>query len=234
VYQFPTDDGVPSVGTNAVNSPAGVNAFLNIESQNAILQPVWPVTNPSVYPALNTTTGAPYNPDRNYNRPPRQNQWSIGIQRQITSNFIVEAAYVGNRVAWLNGPYGYLSQLSPADFAKYGLYPYPGTGPSGYSAVQNYSDYQLLSQPVNSTAVKTRLAAAGVGNGGLLLPYSNFPQTNSLLSALYPYPQFSSASAASTIPGAPATGTLIPLSVAESPTANSRYDSLQAKATKRF
>ena len=234
VYQFPTDDGVPTIGTNAVNSPSGVNAFLNIESPNAILQPVWPVTNPGVYPAVNTTNGAPYNPDRNYNRPPRQNQFSLGIQRQITPNFLVEAAYVGNRIVWLNGPLGYLSQLSPADFAKYGLYPYPGTGPAGYTAAQNYSDYQLLSQPINSTAVKSRLAAAGVANGGLLLPYSNFPQTNSLLSALYPYPQFSSASAASTIPGAPATGTLVPLQVAESPTGNSHYDSLQIKVTKRY
>ncbi len=234
VYQFTTDDGVPSIGTNAVNAPAGVNAFVNIDSPGAILGPVWPVTDPNVYPAPNTTTGAPYVPDRNYNRPPRQNQWSLGIQREITPNFIMEAAYVANRIAWLNGPLGFLSQLSPGVFAQYGLYPYPGTGPAGYTAAQNYADYQLLGQPLNSTAVKTRLAAAGVGNGGLLLPYTGFPATNSLLSALYPYPQFSSPSPSSTIPGAPATNTIIPLSVAESPTGNSSYDSLQVKATKRF
>ncbi|HJT87082.1 MAG TPA: carboxypeptidase regulatory-like domain-containing protein [Bryobacteraceae bacterium] len=234
VYQYTTDDGVPSIGTNAINAPAGVNAFVNIDSANAILAPAWPVTNPNVYPAPRTTAGAPYNPDRNYNRPPRQNQWSISLQRQITPNLMVEAAYVGNRIVWLNGPLGYLSQLSPADFAKYGLYPYPGTGPAGYSLAQNYADYQLLTQPLNSTAVQQRMAAAGVGNGGLLLPYAGFPATNSLLSALYPYPQFSSAAALSTIPGAPAPGTLIPLSVAESPTGNSRYDSLQAQVTKRF
>ena len=234
VYQYTTDSDIPTIGTNAVNAPAGINAFVNIQAPNAILQPVWPVTSASVYPAVNTTTGAPFNADRNFNRPPRQNQWSLGIQRQITPNFIVEASYVANRTVWLNGPLGFLSQLSPTDFAKYGLYPYPGTGPSGYTAAQNYADFQLLSQPVNSTAVKTRLAAAGVGNGGLFLPYANFPQTNSLQSALYPFPQFSSASAASTIPGAPATGTVGPLSVTESPTGSSRYDSLQAKVTKRY
>jgi hypothetical protein len=218
---------VPTIGSNAVNSISGVNSFINAQSPNFILQPVWPVTDPNVYPSHGTTVGAPYSPDRNYNRPPRQNQWSVGIQRQITPNFMVEAAYVANRVAWLNGPYGFMSQLSPATFAKYGLYPYPGTGPAGYTPAQNYADYQLLTQPLNSSAVEARM-------GGLLLPYTGFPATNSLLSALYPYPQFSATAAASTIPGAPASGTAIPLSVAESPTGDSRYDSLQAKATKRF
>jgi hypothetical protein len=234
VYQFPTDDGVPSIGTNAINAPSGINPFVNISTPNSILQPTWPVTDPNIYPARGTTTPAPYNPDRNYNRPPRQNQWSIGIQREITRDFVVEAAYVANRVAWLSccltigsvtsGPLGFLSQLSPAVFAKYGLYPYPGTGPTGYN---NYADYQLLSQPINSTAVQTRMLAAGVGNGGLLLPYTGFPVTNSLLSALYPYPQFS-------VAGTPTTLFSTALGTAESPTGNSKYDSLQAKATKRL
>src|SRR5204863_5865579 len=51
---------------------------------------------------------------------------------------------------------------------------------------------------------------------GLLLPYNGFPLTNSLQSALYPFPQFGA------------------LAVSEPPTGNSRYDSLQAKATKRL
>jgi hypothetical protein len=220
VYQFPTDDGVPTIGSNAVNAPAGINAFVNIESPNSILQPVWPVTNPSVYPTPGTTAPAPYNPDRQYNRPPRQNQWSIGVQREITPNFLLEAAYVANRDVWLNGTVagtpGFLSQLSPGVFAQYGLFPYPGSGPAGYTSAQNYADYQLLTQPINSAAVMARMKAAGVGNGGLLLPYTGFPLTNSLMSALYPYPQFGA------------------LSVAEAPTGGSRYDSLQMKATKRF
>jgi hypothetical protein len=224
VYQFPTDDGVTSIGSTAVNSPTGVNAFININSPNSILQPVWPVTNPNVFPAPGSAPGAtgnvPYVPDRQYNRPPRQNQWSVGLQREITPNFLMEAAYVGNRDVWLNGTVagtpGFLSQLSPSVFAQYGLYPYPGTGPSGYSLAQNYADYQLLTQPLNSTAVLARMKTAGVGNGGLLLPYTGFPATNSLLSALYPYPQFGN------------------LAVAESPTGGSRYDALQVKATKRL
>ena len=220
VYQFPTDTTLPSIGSNAVNAPAGVNPFVNIESPNAILQPVWPVTNPNVYPTPGTTTPAPFDPDRNFNRPPRQNQWSIGIQREITRNFLMEASYVANRDVWLNGTIngtpGFLSQISPAVFAQFGLYPYTGTGPAGYTSAQNYADFQLLSQPLNSTAVTSRMRAAGLGTNGLLLPYAGFPQTSSLLSALYPYPQFGA------------------LAVAEAPTGGTTYDSLQVKATKRL
>ena len=225
VYQFPTDDGVPTIGSNAVNAPAGINAFVNIGAPNAILQPVWPVMDPNIYPTPGRIGPAPLDPDRNFNRPPRQNQWSIGIQREITRNFVVEAAYVANRVAWLSaanpappattGAVGFLSQISDAVYARYGLHPYT-----------NYADYQLLTQPINSTNVMQRLAAAGVGNGGLLLPYSGFPLTNSLQSALYPYPQFSVASTG--------LGGVTPLLPSESPTGNSRYDSLQIKATKRL
>lgn len=231
LYQYTTDDGLPTIGTSALNSPTGVNPYVNINSANSILQPTWPATNPFVYPAPGVALGAtgnyPVAPDPNMNRPPRQNQWSIGFQRQITPNFTMEAAYVANRVAWLPGTAsgvsatafgtpGFLSQLSPAVFAQYGLYPYPGTGPAGYTPAQNYADYQLLQQPINSAAVMARMAAAGVGNGGLALPYSGFPLTNSLLSALYPYPQFGN------------------LGWSESPTGRERYNSLQMKATKRF
>ena len=134
---------------------------------------------------------------------------------------------MANRDVWLNGSTatasnpqdgtpGFLSQLSPALFDRYGLYPYPGTGPAGYSLAQNYADYQLLTQPINSAAVVARMKAAGSGVNGLILPYTGFPMTNSLLSALYPYPQYGN------------------LTIAESPTGRSKYDSLQMKATKRF
>jgi hypothetical protein len=226
VYQYATDDILPTIGSSAVNSPTGVNPFVNISTPNSILQPVWPVTNPYVYPApgvaLGATGNVPFVPDRNYNRPPRQNQFSAGIQREIMPNLLLEAAYVANRDVWLSttdcacGTPGFLSQISPAVFAQYGLYPYPGSGPAGYTLAQNYADYQLLLQPINSTAVISRMKAAGAGVNGLVLPYSGFPMTNSLLSALYPYAQYGN------------------LAVSGSPNGRSKYDSLQMKATKRL
>ena len=123
----------------------------------------------------------------------------------------MEAAYVGNRVAWLAGQLGNLSRLSPQTYAAYGLYPYPGTGPVGYA--NNNSDRNLLTQSISSAAVIQNEAAHGITN---LVPYSGFPTSSALQSVMYPFPQF---------------GALNP---SGSATGNSKYDSLQMKATKRF
>jgi hypothetical protein len=232
-YQFVGNAAGGVVAANGSYPLAGLNPYVNIETPGAIVAPTWPITDPNRYPVLGTvgagTGTVPIVPDANQNRPPRINQWSIGIQREITRNFIMEAAYVGNRGAWeqgaafaASGPLGFLSQISPATFAKYGLYPYPGTGPAGYNysgglpssvcTPGNDCDRYILTQPLTSTAVIQKLASVGIGS---VLPYSGFTGTT-LLSALYPFPQFGN------------------LAVSNSPTGDSRYDSLQVKATKRF
>src|SRR5581483_6578730 len=209
-YQFVGADAGGIVSTNGAYPLAGINSFVNIQTPGSIVQPAWPVTDPNRYPVLGTVGGGagtvPVMPDANQNRPPRINQWSVGIQREITRDFIVEASYVANRAVWINGagPLGFLSQISAEKYAKYGLYPYPGTGPAGYN---NDADRALLLRPINSVEVRSRLGNA--------LPYAGFPGTT-LQSALYPFPQF---------------GALGPTG---SPTGNSKYDSLQIKATKRF
>jgi hypothetical protein len=58
------------------------------------------------------------------------------------------------------------------------------------------------------------MAKAGIPNGGI--PYSGFAATNALSTALLAFPQFSG------------------LAQGYNPTGNSKYDSLQTKATKRF
>ena len=216
-YQFIAASAGGIVSTNGAYPLAGINPYVNISSPGSIVQPAWPVTDPNRYPVLGTVSGAPVMPDANQLRPPRINQWSVGIQREITRSFIMEASYVANRGVWeqgsafpASGPLGFLSQISPARFAQYGLYPYPGTGPAGYS---NDADRALLTQPLTSTAVIQKLAAAGIPYGGL--PYTGFAGT-SLLSAMYPFPQF---------------GALAP---SGSATGNSMYNSLQVKATKRL
>jgi Carboxypeptidase regulatory-like domain/TonB dependent receptor len=210
----------------AANSPSYIppaSQFVNIETPGSIVPPAWPVTDPNRYPVLGTTGGTPggFVPDKNQNRPPRANQFSIGIQREITRNFVMEASYVGNRVVWLpTGPLGFFSQISPAKYAQFGLYPYPGTGPCSTGAgvcasstYNNNNDRALLSLPLSSASVVQKLASAGITN---FLPYTGFPTSNSLQSALYPFPQF---------------GAIEP---STSATGNSKYDSLQMKATKRF
>jgi hypothetical protein len=218
-YQFVGAAAGGIVSASGTPALAGINPFINIQAPGAIVAPSWPVTDPNRFPLLGTVSGAPVMPDANQNRPPRINQWSVGIQREITRDFVVEASYVANRAVWINqfgaAPKAFLSQISPEEYAKFGLYPYAGTGPAGY----NYSipgnschpgndcDRALLQMPITSSAVLAKL--------GNVTPYSGFAGTT-LQSALYPFPQF---------------GNLLP---AGSPTGDSKYDSLQIKLTKRF
>ncbi len=229
--------------------------FVNDQTPGFIVAPIWPVTQ-NVWPVVGTagvTGQVPVLPDPNQNRPPRVNQFSLGFQREITRSFILEASYVGNRAAWLsqscaaastlvvqqtagcngNGP---LTHVSPQTYAQWGLWPYPGTGPcqaglSGLGTVCETSSYidapsgvsctagndcdrALLTLPLSSVVVQQHLAQWGITS---YLPYSGFP-TSSALSTIVgrPYPQYGAIGATST------------------PTADSKYDSLQVKATKRL
>ncbi|MBV8730545.1 MAG: TonB-dependent receptor [Acidobacteriia bacterium] len=233
-YQFAANAAGEVIGTNGVYplAPLPNNAqFVNIATPGAIVQPTWPVTDPNIYPPAPGILGAPnspfgpqtdpYVPDKNQNRPPRINQWSISVQREITRDFVLEASYVANRAVWLpGGPLGFLSQISPQRYAAFHLYPYPGTGPcsngSGVCAstsYSNYNDYLLLNQPISNPQVISNMASRGITS---LLPYAGFPTSSSLQSILYPFPQF---------------GAIEPTG---SPTGNSKYDSLQIRATKRL
>jgi hypothetical protein len=212
VYGF-TPDVNGSAATTALNGTQAPGSYINILSPGALPQPQWPVYDPGLYPAVGTVSSAPQALDRNAGRPPRQNQWSIGLQRELSRNLVIEASYVANRGVWWpssaigNGVnLGRLNQVSPAVFASLGLDPY-----------HNPNDNLLLSQPISSAQVIQR-----VGN---VSPYPGFPTTQSLLNALRPYPQFSAISVL---------GLASPLAVTNAPTGDTWYDSLQAKVTKRF
>jgi len=217
-YQFVGAAAGGIVSTNGAFPLSGINSFVNIQTPGAIVAPAWPIADPNRYPVAGTVGGTPagFMADANENRPPRVNQWSVGVQREITRDFVMEASYIGNRAVWIpGGPSAFLSQISPAEYAQYGLFPYPGTGPAGYNfsipgnACQpgNDCDRALLQMPITSAAVRAKLGNA--------LPYTGFTGTT-LQSALYPFPQF---------------GALAPTGSA---TGDTKYDSLQIKATKRF
>jgi hypothetical protein len=222
-YQFIANPAGGLVSASGTYPLSGINPFVNISTPGAIVQPSWPVTNPTIYPVAGTagvTGQTPIVPDANENRPPRINQFSVSIQREITRDFVVEASYVANRAVWLAGTLGRLSQISPQKYAQFGFYPYPGTGPCSSgggvcasTTYDNYTDRGLITQSLNSAAVVSHLAASGITN---YLPYAGFPATNSLQSALYAFPQFGN------------------LAITGSPTGNTRYDSLQIKVTKRL
>jgi hypothetical protein len=204
-YAVPPDIGLQNTA-QLINTPTGLNAFSTLNFPGTIPQPVWPNFDPGQTPLPGATTSSFLSLlDPGAARPARQNQWSIGIQREITPNTVIEAAYVGNRGVWWSGgtaaapigPLGYLNQVGPGAFAAYGLSPYT-----------NPADNNLLGQTLASAAVISR-----VGN---IVPYSGYATSNTLLNALRPFPQFST------------------IGVQNSPTGKTWYDSLQIKGTKRY
>ncbi len=104
-YQFNAPGfGIPALPNLSVGNPYG--------AANPYGNPTlfWPNFDNSKYPTrticpgtINGTCYAPQTPfiglDRSA-RPPRIFQYSVGLQREVTRNLVVEASYVGNRGAW--------------------------------------------------------------------------------------------------------------------------------------
>ncbi|HEV3333687.1 MAG TPA: TonB-dependent receptor [Bryobacteraceae bacterium] len=162
--------------------------------------PVPASTNPLVIPPASPFVSiAP-----NTGRLPRTFQWSIGFQRELTSNLVVDASYVGNRGAYWASPLlaglNY-NALTPQMLKADGL------------DITNRADTTLLNSQINSPAVIARFPYLANPNN----VYPGFPSTQTLLNALRPYPQWNG------IP--PFLGP---------PDGNTWYDSLQIKMTKRF
>ena len=184
----------PTVVTTSFGSPV-------MTLQNGIpasLAPApWPDYSVGQFPTPGTTTTPKVFIDQNAGRPPRQSQWSVGLQRQISPNFAVEATYVGNRGVWWNAPgLNDVNANTPQRLSSFGL------------NVNNPADDTLLASPLSSAIAAAR--------GFNKVPYAGFPMGDTVAQALRPFPQF---------------GSIIDL---WSPIGHTWYDSLQAKATKRY
>ncbi len=149
--------------------------------------------------------------DKGTGRPPRIFQWSLGLQREIIPNLVMEAAYVGNRGAWFTAP-----DLDPE--AENGLTPQGLLAEREYGNttginVNNPSQLALLTLPISSAAVIAAFPALANPNN----VYPGFPSYEPLNQALRPHPQW--------IGVPPFLGP---------PLGDTWYDSLQVKLTKRY
>ena len=154
--------------------PSGANGFDQsvMTLANGIpLKPVWPSTSPALFPNLAAINVV----DQNAGRPPRQAQWSIGFQREITHDTLAEISYVGNVGAWwvANGLVNY-NAINPATLTARGLDP---------TVAANRS--LLTSQICSTNAVAA----------GFKLPYPSFPCTATVAQSLRPFPQYGTISA---------------------------------------
>jgi hypothetical protein len=176
---------------------------------------VWPDFSPQ-YPFANQGVRIPSSPfisiDRNSGRPPRIFQWSIGLQREVMKNLLVEAAYVGNRGVWWSAPV--LDGINYNALTPQGLLADRQYGATQGIDLTNSTDRGLLSLPIADSRVISRYPALANPNN----VYPGFPITQTLGQALRQFPQWNSG-----IP--PFLGP---------PLGDTWYDSLQAKVTKRY
>lgn len=203
---------------NSVVTPTLQNGFADFQLQGGIpsrYQPAWPNYNPGYGFVPNTVNALQSGVtliDPNAGRPDRTWQWNLAVQREISRDFVVEAAYIGNRNVWqptggsaLAPGFQDLNAVSVATLNKYGF------------TVGNLDDATLLNTQWS------RLSAAQLATlnaRGVTPPYPSFPTTGvfaaTVLQGLKPFPQFSSV--------------ISPVA----PQGKSWYDSLQLQATKRL
>ena len=141
---------------------------------------VWPNFTPGQYPTPSGGYLPPGNAPFFWNpsaRPPRTLQWSIGIQREVTKDLVVEVSYVGNRGVWWSAPvmdtYA-ANTLDDSSLAHYGL------------TRNNPADMALLGLRITDPAVVAR---------GFGLAYAGMPPNTTLAQNLRPVPQWNSPSA---------------------------------------
>jgi len=152
----------PTFGQPALQLSGGLNY-----DPNALYAATY---NPGIRPSPGQTNSPPSLIDRNGGRPARMSQWNISLQRELTKDLVIEAAYVGNRGAWeqANGLVS-LNALSPERIAKFGL------------DVNSQADRTLLTLPLSSPQAQA---------AGFKAPYAGYSLGNTVAQSLRPFPQF--------------------------------------------
>ena len=129
---------------------------------------------PGALPTTNPVTGlsnlnTPMFYDPALGRPPRISQYNIAVQRELIGGLTLEAAYVGNRGAWLQGNVYQFNSVTPAILSAHGL------------SLSNSNNLTLLNSQIGSSTAKT---------AGFSLPFANFPPSTTVSNALRPFPQY--------------------------------------------
>ena len=213
--------GYTSNAANATTPAFGQIAGLLQNGIPSTVQAAWPtLNNPAPGQGLGAVVAAPSLLDQNTGRTARLVQWNITVQRTFGKDMSLEAGYVGNVGAWETAPTLLPSGLPPgyATLAPQNVFSLSQLAALGVSGA-NLSNATLSSAFNTSISALTAPQKAALASVGLtqFLPYSNFPQAQTVRQALLPYPQY--------------TGAIAPLGA---PDAKSWYDALQLTFIKRF
>ncbi len=135
--------------------------------------PTWPNFYPGQIPASPGAAPSAGAFDRHAGYAPRMLMWSVGIQRELSKNLVLDVTYVGNRGAWWNSD-GVLTDPNRVTKATLSAHNFDPT------LTNQTDDAVLLSQ-------FSTLTADQLAHYNLKLPYAGFKGTVS--QALRPYPQ---------------------------------------------
>ena len=189
--------------TSAVPANSGQTVGLLKDGIPASVQPVWPSFDSGVGHPVGGVIAMPTLLDPNAGRPARLLQWSIALQREINRNLVVDASYVANRGTWWSSPaIAPLNSISQATLAKYGF--------------TNYTSTEEAAMLTSTIAGLTTARRSVLASRGVVLPYTDFPTTQTVRQSLRDYPQYNS----NGLGGAPL--------------GNTWYDSFQLNVTQRF
>ncbi|HYP12898.1 MAG TPA: hypothetical protein VEQ63_03155, partial [Bryobacteraceae bacterium] len=173
-FGYISNTPIVGVGFNqlAFNRPAnGEAAFTLRGGMPYQIDELYAVSlNPGIRPLAGQITSPTYWLDPNGGRPPRINQWSFSIQRELTNDLLVEASYIGNRGVWLQSTsLNDLNAITPERLQSAGI------------DLNSAADRALLTAQLGSPNVQAR---------GFRAPYAGFPLTQTLVQSLRPFPQF--------------------------------------------
>ncbi|MEO5924262.1 MAG: TonB-dependent receptor [Bryobacteraceae bacterium] len=159
------------VGSTLSYSNPNYASSAMVLSQGIPLNPVWPDFRAGVLPVPGSVTGGqPPAVDSSFGRPARQYQWSVGLQREVIRDLVVEASYVANRGVWwqtnsLTNPNALQTNILAAQGLDW----------------NSATDRTLLTRNVNDPRA---------GRFYNHYPYASFPGTATVAQSLRPFPQF--------------------------------------------
>lgn len=148
---------------------------LGLQGGNPYPNLTWPNFDPGKLPVPSNGLLPPASPNTIFNpsaRPPRTLQWSVGIQREVQKDIVVEASYVGNRGVWWSaeGLDQYQCNcLSDQLLAHYGL------------SRNNPDDLTLLTSLISSPLAVSR---------GFKPAYPGMPPNTTVAQNIRPIPQW--------------------------------------------
>jgi hypothetical protein len=165
--------------SSALPGNSGQITGLLRDGMPASVRAEWPSFNPGVGQGVGSVIAMPTLLDPNAGRPARLLQWSIGMQREINRNLVVEASYVANRGSWWTASgLAPLNSLSEETLRRY-----------GFNDFTSATEAALLTSTISGLRTDQRTTLAG---RGIVLPYSGFSTAQTVRQSLRDYPQYNS------------------------------------------